>query len=170
MSKVLVLDTSVLCVWLDVPGMTQCGPTGDAWDRDSVAKKIREEQNSQTTFVLPLACIIETGNHIAKSNHSRYERGKALSEIIRQSANEQSPWAAFSDQSVLWSRKKLLELADSWPELAARCTSIADVTIKDVAEHYAQMGFRVEIFTGDDGLKAYEPCVRAEIPRRRKRR
>jgi len=42
-------------------------------------------------------------------------------------------------------------------------------TIKEVAEYYARMGYRVEIFTGDEGLKAYEPIVPAEAPRRRQR-
>ena len=48
--------------------------------------------------------------------------------------------------------------------------SLGDATIKDVAYYYAQMGYSVEILTGDRGLKAYEPSVPPEIPRRRQRR
>ncbi len=33
MKKVLILDTSILCVWLDVPGMDTCGPDDDKWDK-----------------------------------------------------------------------------------------------------------------------------------------
>jgi len=29
MKKVLIMDTSILCVWLDVPGMATCGPDDD---------------------------------------------------------------------------------------------------------------------------------------------
>lgn len=169
MKKVLIVDTSILCVWLNVPSMDDCGPNHDKWDQQRVTAKINEEQQAGTTFVLPLASIIETGNHIAQAGHSRLERGQALADLMRKSANEQTPWAAFSEQSTLWSQEKLLELANSWPALAAQKLSLGDATIKDVADYYAQMGCRVEILTGDAGLKAYEPPPPAEIPRRRQR-
>ena len=107
MKRVLVIDTSILCVWLDVPGMESCGPDNDKWDKTRVNAKLAEESGNRTTFVLPLASIIETGNHISQAGHSRRERGQALADLMRKSADEESPWAAFSDQSVLWSPEKL---------------------------------------------------------------
>lgn len=89
---------------------------------------------------------------------------------MRKSADEETPWAAFSDQTVLWAPEKLKSLSDTWPDLAAQRLSLGDATIKDVAEYYAQMGYEVEILTGDRGLKAYQPAVPTEIPRRRRRR
>lgn len=170
MRKVLILDTSILCVWLEVPSMGDCGPDDDKWDRKRVADKIAAEEQDATTLVLPLASIIETGNHIAQAEHSRRERGEALADLMKKSANQETPWAAFSEQSVLWSPEKLVALADNWPDLAAQKLSLGDATIKDVAEYYAQMGYQVEILTGDAGLKAYEPAAPAEIPRRKQRR
>lgn len=170
MKKVLIIDTSILCVWLEVPGMFDCGPDDDKWNKQRLDEKIQKEEEARTTFVLPLASIIETGNHIAQASHSRRERGEALADLIRMSANKQTPWAAFSEQSTLWSPEKLIRLADTWPELANQKLSLGDATIKDVAEYYAQMNFRVEILTGDQGLKAYEPRTPAELPRRRARK
>ncbi len=170
MKKVLIIDTSILCVWLDVPDMDTCGPDNDKWDKQRVEDKIQLEIQTETTFVLPLASIIETGNHISHAAHSRKERGEALADLIRKSADNQTPWAAFSEQSILWSPEKLKSLADTWPNLAAQRLSLGDVTIKDVAEYYAQMGWEVEILTGDQGLKAYQPTTPAEKPRRRQRR
>ena len=170
MKKVLIIDTSILCVWLDVPGMGTCGPADDQWDKQRVQEKIQNETLASTTFVLPLATIIETGNHISQAPHSRKERGELLADLIRKSSDQMTPWAAFSDQSILWSPEKLKNLADTWPDLAAQKLSLGDVTIKDVAEYYAQMSNEVEILTGDQGLKAYEPIAPAEIPRRRQRR
>uniref|UniRef100_Q3AR12 PIN domain-containing protein n=1 Tax=Chlorobium chlorochromatii (strain CaD3) TaxID=340177 RepID=Q3AR12_CHLCH len=168
MKRVLILDTSILCVWLEVPNMKQCGADNDRWDKPRIDAKINAElQNQQTTLVLPLASIIETGNHIAKAPHSNYERAGALAELIRKSADAQTPWAAFSEQSTLWSQEQLKALANSWPILAAQKLSLGDVTIKDVAEFYANSGYSVEILTGDNGLKAYEPIVPIEKPRRR---
>ncbi|MCB5247310.1 MAG: hypothetical protein LHW57_04740 [Candidatus Cloacimonetes bacterium] len=169
MKKVLIIDTSILCVWLEVPGMDDCGPEDDKWNKQRLDEKIQVEEQAHTTFVLPLASIIETGNHISQATHSRRERGQALAELMRKSANEQTPWAAFSEQSILWAPEKLIHLADAWPDLAAQKLSLGDATIKDVAEYYAQMNFQVEILTGDQGLKAYEPVAPAELPRRRER-
>lgn len=88
---------------------------------------------------------------------------------MRKRADQQTPWAAFSDQSILWSSDKLKSLADTWPDLAFQKLSLGDATIKDVTDYCAQMGYSVEILTGDQGLKAYEPSVPPEIPRRRQR-
>ena len=44
---------------------------------------------------------------------------------------------------------------------------IGDATIKDVAEFYTESGVSVEILTGDEGLKAYEPKA-VKVPRRRR--
>lgn len=168
MKKVLIIDTSILCVWLQVPGMDVCGPDNDRWDRDKVQQKITEEMKKGSVFVLPIATIIETGNHISRADHSRKERAEALSDILRKSADGASPWAAFSAQTELWKGDKLKNLATDWPNLATQGLSLGDVTIKDVAEYYAQMNHRVEILTGDKGLKSYEPVQGMEVPRRRR--
>jgi cytochrome c553 len=70
----------------------------------------------------------------------------------------------------LWSPEKLNHLADTWPALADQKLSLGDATIKDVAEYYAQMRYHVEILTGDQGLKAYEPAAPVTVPRRKQRR
>lgn len=170
MRKVLIIDTSVLCVWLEVPGLEVCGPDNDKWDKKRVDQKIGAEIDLNTTLVLPLATIIETGNHIAQAPHSRREKAIDLAELIRKSADARTPWAAFNDQSVLWTPEMLKELADEWPDLALRRLSLGDATIKEVAGYYAQnQGWRVEILTGDQGLKAHEPSVPVDMPRRRQR-
>ncbi|MDD5273766.1 MAG: hypothetical protein PHU14_13735 [Methylovulum sp.] len=168
MRKVLIIDTSILCVWLAVPGKDTCGPDDDRWDKQRVDEKIQEEQKDSTTFVLPLATLIETGNHIAQAPAYRFERGQALADLLRKAADNETPWAAFSEQSSLWSSEKLKTLADTWPTLAAQQLSLGDATIKDVADYYAQ-NYQVEILTGDQGLKAYQP-IAPEVPRRRQRR
>ncbi|MGV8691211.1 hypothetical protein ACV35Z_34765, partial [Pseudomonas aeruginosa] len=62
--KVLILDTSVLCCWLRVPGKDTAGPLDDQWTPERIDALI-EQEKQQSTFVLPLATLIETGNHIA---------------------------------------------------------------------------------------------------------
>jgi hypothetical protein len=166
--RVLILDTSVLLCWLQVPGKETAGPQDDQWNYDRISTLVRAETAKGATFVLPIASLIETGNHIAQAaDNSRFERAGRLAEYLLGAADEKSPWAAFTDQSALWQPEQLRRLADTWPALAAGGTSIGDATIKDVAEHYASASYHVEILTGDAGLKAYEPSTPAMVPRRR---
>lgn len=167
MRKVLIIDTCILCVFLRVSDMDDCGPDNDKWGYERVSKKIQAEIYDGSTLVLPMATLIETGNHIAQANGDRFGVATELSKIIIKVANEEEPWAAFTFQSKLWNEENLIKLARMWPILAAQGISIGDATIKDVAEYYVESGYNVEILTGDQGLKAYEPSV-VSIPRRRK--
>jgi hypothetical protein len=164
---VLILDTSVLCCWLQVPRKDEAGPVHDRWDHERIAKLLEHERKQGSTFVLPIATLIETGNHIAQAPGKRFERASDLAGYLKEAADAQSPWAAFTQQSSLWESDNLRRLAETWPALATGGTSIGDHTIKDVAEYYAQAGYSVEILTGDAGLKAYEPAKPVSLPRRR---
>ncbi len=167
MSKVLVIDTSILCVWLQVPGKLECGADNDRWDSARVSIYLDKEIKHKATFVLPLAAIIETGNHISQAPDHRYEAAQRLSRVISDTIVQSTPWAAFTDQSYMWSKESLLKLAVEWPGLAAEHISIGDYSIKQVAEFYAQSGCSVEILTGDAGLKSYQPSIKPPVPRRR---
>ena len=128
---------------------------------------IKEELVKSSTFVLPLASIIETGNHVAQAPRDRFRLAIRLSEIIADAANATSPWAAFTDQADLWGAERLRSLVKEWPDLAVGGMSIGDATIKDVADYYARAQYDVEIVTGDAGLKAYTPARPISVPRRR---
>lgn len=167
--KVLVIDTSYLCYWLGVPGKETCGRQEDFWDGPRVDKLINKETRDGAILILPLAAVIETGNHITQAPSSRYELAKKLSNIIIKAADEESPWGAFTTQGELWENEGLKRLANEWPELAAQKITIGDATIKSVAEFYARMGYNVEILTGDEGLKAHQPSIEVTVPRRRNR-
>lgn len=164
--KVLILDTSVLCCFLNVAGKETCGPKADIWDQN----RIKELQDSEkgATIVLPLAAIIETGNHIAQAGSRRFETATEFCEQLKCVAEATIPWAAFSEQTELWSPENLKRIADAWPKEASAGVSMGDATIRDVAEYYAKTGMSVEIITGDAGLKAYQPAAPVMVPRRRR--
>jgi hypothetical protein len=166
--KVLIFDTSVLCVWLKVPGKETCGPEDNRLTYDVVNARIEEEKGQGTTFVLPIASIIETGNHIAHSAGDKHVVGHAFADIISATADQISPWAAFTEQSELWKKENLKVLAERWKESVISGQSLGDASIVDVANYYASADFEVEIFTGDEGLKAYEPSTPMVKPRRRR--
>ena len=165
--KVLILDTSILCCWLRVPGKDTAGKADDRWDYARINDLLSAERKRGSTFVLPIASLIETGNHIAQCNGDRFRLATALTQHLQNTVDAASPWAAFTDQSMLWESTSLQELAITWPNLATGGTSIGDATIKHVAEHYSKAGYEVEIVTGDEGLKAYETKTPSPVPRRR---
>lgn len=165
--KIFILDTSILCCWLRVPGKDTAGRDNNFWDFNRIDKLLTVETAHGSTFVLPIASLIETGNHIAQCNGNRFELATFLITHLRNTVGAASPWAAFTDQSPLWEPQNLQQLADTWPGLAVGGTSIGDATIKHVADHYSKAGFQVEILTGDEGLKAYETKSPNQIPRRR---
>lgn len=167
--SVLILDTSVLCVWLKISGFDSCGPDAERWDFMRIDREIKTAVEMHFTLVLPLATIIETGNHIAHATSFRRERALDLADLIRKSADETTPWAAFTEQAALWSADNLKKLAETWPDLAAAHLAIGDATIKDVAEYYGSMGFDVRLLSGDAQLAAFEPSPPPLVPRRRQR-
>ncbi len=164
---VLIIDTSVLCCWLRVPGKDTAGPIEDQWDFERSARVLKEAEDEGATLVLPLAVLIETGNHIAQCNGDRYALAGQLAQLLTDAVNGVNPWVPFAGQDELWGPERLLRLAAAWPQLAVGGISIADATIKDVAEFYAESGVQVEIVTGDEGLRAYTPAVPVMRPRRR---
>ena len=170
MAKVVIFDTSILCCWLQIPGKETCGPSHDQWDKSRVDLTIQQEKLNKSTFVLPLATIIETGNHIAQvAGSRRFSLAQSLSDLILKTAEASEPWAAFSHQAELWTESNLRKIARDWPDLAAQGLGIGDITIKDVAEYYAKTSIAtVEILTGDEGLKSYQPPTPLPQPRRRR--
>ncbi|NEQ72580.1 MAG: hypothetical protein F6K23_05550 [Okeania sp. SIO2C9] len=168
MKKVLIIDTSILCVYLGIPGKETCGSEDNKWDKVKVYEILEKEEKAKTIFVLPLATIIETGNHIAQANSKRYEIAKELGNLMKLTADNQTPWAAFIEQSKLWDTENLKDLADEFPNFASQGLALGDATIKRIVDYYFESGADVEIFTGDKSLKSYEPPKPELIPRRRK--
>ncbi len=166
--RVLIFDTTILCCLLKVPGKETAGPDNDRWDSNRVSDLVKHEEGLQSTFVLPLATLIETGNHIAQAPQLRHECATELGKYLVAAAAGKSPWAAFTEQTGLWEADNLRKLAARWPDLAAAKHAIGDATIVDVAEYYASADFEVQILTADQGLKSYQPSGPRTIPRRRR--
>lgn len=169
-NKIVVIDTSILCALLEVPGKETCGPDDDRWDKARVDEAVENLKKEHATFIIPLAVIIETGNHIAQSKGAKKKSAiDGFADIIHMTLDEQSPWGAFLDQTELWSYDKVAALIDRWKELAVCNHSLGDASIVDVANFYSSMKRPVEIFTADAGLKAHEPVApkrEMERPRR----
>lgn len=171
--KVLILDTSMLCVWLDIPGKNRIEKKGEpALTRDDIDAKIRKEIEGGARIVLPLASVIECGNHITqiKGCDPKIYIDR-FAEFILKSIKGTEPWDIFTNQATLFDEENFMKLVKRWQDLSMSGISMGDASIIQVAEHYASRNFTAEIFTGDTGLKAYEPAPqKAILPRNMKRR
>ncbi len=167
--KVIILDTSIICVWLQVPGKETCGPDNARWTHKSVVAKIEEEIHAGSTLILPFAAIIETGNHIAQARGDRHSNVNSFIDKIEQALDWKATWDAFTQQASLIGNDELKRTLNIWRETAITGQSLGDAMIVEVAKYYLNYGATVEIFTGDEGLKAYESTSSSRpIPRRRR--
>ena len=155
MRKIYIMDTSVLCVYLQIPNMDKC--TGDIfWDYSMIKQKIDSITKDKHYIVLPLATIIETGNHIAHINGDKYKLIQEFLVILKAILAANSPWAAFTEHEII--KQHLTMLSEGWKDLAVQGVSFGDAMIKEIADYYHQEQYTVEILTGDNGLKSTEPA------------
>ncbi|NTV14918.1 MAG: hypothetical protein HGA96_13460 [Desulfobulbaceae bacterium] len=86
MSAIVLLDTSVYLNILDVPGNNQ--------DRDDVLAEFEIRIQDEDHFLLPMASIWETGNHIADLGNGglRYTFGNRLVDDVTKAINGNTPY------------------------------------------------------------------------------
>ncbi|HYX16161.1 MAG TPA: hypothetical protein VE944_17685 [Nostoc sp.] len=155
MRKVLLIDTSLLCVWLQVPGRETAG--NNEGDFERVNQKIQAEIDTLTTLVLPLAAVIETGNHIAQAKTANSETKRIaahkFAEIITYSASGYYaiqffslpfPIKAFRFEDVPHSCRKccIEQLITDYPKyLLNESARIIDPAISAIALTLARINF-----------------------------
>jgi hypothetical protein len=86
MSSIFLIDTSIFLNLINVPSCNQ--------DREVVLEDFKTYSQSNCTFLLPMATIIETGNHIAQNGDGRVRRQVAsrFVEMIKAAFKGEAPW------------------------------------------------------------------------------
>ncbi|MBQ3415898.1 MAG: hypothetical protein IJH39_11320 [Clostridia bacterium] len=160
---VRVIDTSVLLNILDIPNRNA--------NHEEVFKEFKELAESKNeTLILPLASIIETGNHIAhiSDGNIRREKAKLFSIYLKKTANGEAPWEYFGKEL---DKDDLSIIADEFPSNAMMETGIGDMSIIRAYEKYKQLVpsiGRIMIWSLDGHLQGYSENV-APVIRRRSR-
>jgi hypothetical protein len=110
MSSVCLIDTSVFTNLLNVPGRNQ--------HKEDVTQAYQEYVELGCTFILPMATIIETGNHIAQNGDGRVRRETAQRFVIAVKAafEGSAPWSP----SDFPSAAEILTWLDTFPDHAGR--------------------------------------------------
>lgn len=152
---IAIVDTSVFLNALGVPGRDQ--------NRDDVRADFGRRIDDGHSLILPIAAIIETGNHIAQLGNGQRRRqfAELFVQQVRMMLNGRAPWvvarAIDAEDLALW--------IEDFPDHAMRRRGIADVSI--IGEYERQCALNtartVEIWSLDGHLAGYrrEPRLRS---------
>lgn len=146
--SIVLMDTSVFCNVLDVPGFNQ--------DRDSVIADLVASIRNGDTLLLPMAAVIETGNHIAQVSDGRMRRQTAerFCEQVAAAIDGTAPWTAMR----FWEPEQLAQWLSDFPDHAMRTVGMGDLSIIKDWESMCELhrGQRVWIWGIDGDLQGYD--------------
>lgn len=124
MGQIVIVDTSVFLNILDIPGKNQ--------HREATLDVFEMHVDAGDLLYLPVPCIIETGNHIARldNGHDRYRYATRFVEEVSNAINGRAPWqpvplAHEANEDI---QRWLID----FPNEAKRDISLTDVTVKDL--------------------------------------
>jgi len=153
MATATFVDTSVLCEFLAVPGKSQ--------RPDEIRQELRERVAARESLLLPVATIIETGNHIAQLGGGPARTcAMRLAHLLRMTAAGEAPWEL---HGITWNGELLNGMCDGvrgalpLEDMAMQGVGTGDVSILAEAEAYRRRVAHVDvrIWTLDAGLAAY---------------
>ncbi len=110
MSSICLIDTSIFLEILNVPNYNQ--------HRASVLEDFQTYAQSGCTFLLPMATILETGNHIAQNGDGTMRRITALRFVkaVKEAFTGEAPWRTTTFPNTT----EILLWIDQFPELAGK--------------------------------------------------
>lgn len=152
MRSVCLMDTSVFCNYLKLPGRDQ--------NRDEVLGKITEYVQDGTVLLLPVASVIETGNHIARvrDGNLRRQAAERFVKAVEDAIDGDAPWIP----TPVFEVEALREWLEDFPDCASRGEGLGDLTIIKEFDRQCQLnqGRRVFIWSLDGHLSGYDrPAV-----------
>ncbi|MEG4989854.1 hypothetical protein QUB08_29535 [Microcoleus sp. BR0-C5] len=110
MSSICLIDTSIFLEILNVPNYNQ--------HRASVLEDFKTYSQVGCTFLLPMATILETGNHIAQNGDGTLRRktAKRFVEEVKKAFTGEAPWRPTTFPSTA----EILEWIDQFPDEAGK--------------------------------------------------
>jgi hypothetical protein len=161
MSDIVLLDTTIYLNVLDVPGRNQ--------QRDEIFNGFEGRARNGDHFLLPMATIWETGNHISRLSTGALRRqyGLQLAENVQAALNGEAPFRTtyFPDSSVF------AQWLNTFPDFAQRNKSpdkttegisLSDLSIikewEQTRDRHSMS--RVLIWSLDSDLASYDTGVR----------
>ena len=144
---VVLVDTTIFLNVLDVPGFNQ--------DRDAVFDQLAERLDARQELLLPIAAILETGNHVGHLRDGRLRRQAAERFVVevRKALDGTAPWVPARPIAI----DDIADWLQGFPDHAMRGRGLGDVSI--IAEWERQRLLspqrRIEIWALDEHLQGY---------------
>lgn len=145
--KMWLIDTSVLCNILNLPGFNQ--------DRTEIISEFENKIVSGDSFFLPYSVFVETGNHIAQlSGNYKHDFAEKFVVLIKKALNDEVPFKPLKFPE----KEQLLNVIDEFTTYASKGIGFADFTIiEDWKEQKNKfVSYSVRIWSLDSGLQGYE--------------
>ena len=151
MSAIVIVDTSVLLNILDVPGRNE--------SRGEVLAELEKLIEASNHLFIPMAAIVEVGNHIAQLGNGAQRRAAAERFIaeVRKALADEAPWKPINFPS----NQEVLSWLDAFPDAAMQGLGMGDLSIKKEWEGLCakyRMS-RVRVWTLDDDLAGLDRAV-----------
>lgn len=148
MPDVVIVDSSILLNVLDIPGFNQ--------DRNDVFRQFRTLVSAGHLFLLPLAAVFETGDHLAdlSDGGERRRHARRFQSSMLEALDGQVPWAPIE----LPETSRLRAWLKDFPDNAMREVGLGDVSIIDEWERACRRHprQRVRIWTLHRQLQSYD--------------
>ena len=148
MSDIVIVDSSILLNVLDVPGFNQ--------DREDVLELFGLLVEAGDHLLLPVAAMLEAGDHVADLSDGRERRrcAERFRERILEALRGEAPWTPIEFPET----SRLIAWLDEFPDMAMRELGVSDVSIIDAWQrecdrHPRQ---RVYVWTLHRQLQAYD--------------
>lgn len=147
-SAVILVDTSIFCEILDVPGRAQ--------QRASILQELEDRLRRGESLLLPLATILETGNFIAQkgSGDVRRQAARRFCEQVGKAIDGNSPFTP----TPLFEAETMRSWLDQFPEAAMRGQGFGDLSIVEDWRRQCELHphRRVAIWSLDQHLQGYD--------------
>lgn len=145
MKSIAIIDTSIFCNLVPVPNMDN--------DRQTVLQELENLIKDNTALLLPMAAILETGNHIGQNGNGSQRRiaAQKFSQMVTQAIEGEAPWTPVP----FWENTDLLDWLKVFPDSAMRSVGLGDLSMSKLWEQQCILhaARRVFVWTLDAHLK-----------------
>jgi predicted nucleic acid-binding protein len=152
MSAIVIVDTSILLNILDVPGRNE--------RRAEVLQELEELIETGDHLFIPMAAIVEVGNHISQIGNGAQRRSAAERFVVevRKALADEAPWKPINFPSNV----EVLGWLDAFPNAAMQGLGMGDLSIKNEWEALCAryLMSRVRVWTIDQDLAGLDRATR----------
>ena len=148
--SIVLMDTSVFCNVIDVPGRNQ--------ERDQVLSALEGHIKAKANLLLPMAAVVETGNHIAKTKlvdgQTRRKAAQRFRDSVLKAVDGETPWTP----TPFWDLIELRTWLGDFPDQAMKGVGMGDLSILKEWERQCELHRlrRVLIWSLDGDLQGYD--------------